>query len=774
MRLAGCLCAALLTAATASALPGSPHAQPPAAVAAAEPTASPAPLVAEARAPVAGASVAAAPAGRPRIGLALGGGSAKGLAHIGILRWFEEHRIPIDVVSGTSMGGLVGGAYATGMSPAELAALMKNADWDLMFLSDSPFKYKTFRRKQDKRAYPSQLEFGLKGGLSMPAGLNPGQQVALMLDRIALPYYDLDSFDDLPTPFRCVATDLKTAEIVVLSKGRLATAMRATMSIPALFAPVADDNRLLVDGGTLNNIPADVTRSMGADVVIAVDVSAETDLEKDAKQTIFSTLGKTITTMMDAGTKRALASADIIIDPDLTGLGSTSWRESEELAARGYKAAQKMGDRLLKYSVSDEEYRALAAARQARRRTKVPIPTAVEVVGVPPNEQAFIRAMLAENIGKPLDPERIARGILRVDGTDRYEYLTYRLASGPSRLVITARAKGYGPPFLAIGAELSNVDSSNFAVNLSGRVTMYDVTGRGSEARLDAGVGTRQRFAAELFQPIGGSRVFVAPHVSYDRAPRNSYVDDRLVGEYRQQRAGAGLGLGVNASRNAEVRVGYDIADVKGTLRVGSPDLPAAKGAERYASAQFVYDGQNSPIVPSRGLFATGSIRRYFSAPSVTGGAETFSAVDNPQDYWQGEVSGSWFKRLHGQDRVFARLGAGTSFGDIPLFNRFSLGGPLRMSAFHNDELRGANYAFACGGYLLGISRLPDVIGGNVYVGSWLEAGSAFDRRDAADWRGDAAVAVIMETLVGPVFAGASVGFDGHSRFYIGLGPLFR
>src|SRR4030095_8119012 len=146
---------------------------------------------------------------RPRIGLALGGGSARGIAHIGVLRWFEEHHIPIDVIAGTSMGGLIAGAYASGMTPDEISELMKKADWDLMFLSDSPYKYKTIRRKQDKRLFPSQLEFGLKGGLTLPGGLNPGQQVSLMLDQIALPYYDLKSFDDLPTPYRCVATDLR-------------------------------------------------------------------------------------------------------------------------------------------------------------------------------------------------------------------------------------------------------------------------------------------------------------------------------------------------------------------------------------------------------------------------------------------------------------------------------------------------------------------------------------------------------------------------------------
>jgi NTE family protein len=726
--------------------------------------------------PVPPKQATAAKAGtRPRIGLALGGGGAKGLAHIGVLRWFEEHRIPIDVVSGTSMGGLVGGAYATGLSPAELAALMKATDWDAMFLADSPFRDKTFRRKQDKRAYPSQLELGLKGGITLPAGLNPGQQVLLMLDRIALPYFDIGSFDDLPTPFRCVATDLRTDQLVVLSKGRLSQAMRATMSLPAIFAPVNYDDWLLVDGGTLNNIPADVTRAMGADVVIAVDVSAEVDPGKVANPTLLTTLGETINTMMEAGTKRALASADHVIDPDLTGFGSLSWRESEELANRGYKAAARMADTLLKYAVSEEEYRAFAAARQSRRRPSPPVPTAIEVVGVPAREQAFIRAELSDNIGKPVDPSRIERGILRIDGTDRYEYLTYRVATGPAgpSLLVTARAKGYGPPFLALGVELSNVDSSNFAASLSGRVTMYDVVGRASEVRIDGTLGTRQRLAAEIYEPIAGSPIFVAPRAYYDRAPRNSYSNDQLVGEYRMQRAGAGLSLGVNAGRNLELRAGYDIADVEGSLRIGSPDLPAASGTERFASAQLVYDGQNSPIVPSHGIYASGTIRRYFSSPTVTAGQEN-TVLENPQEYWQGEVIGSWFTRGRGQDRVFTRMGAGSSFGDTPLFNRFSLGGPLRMSAFNNDELRGANYLFAAGGYLVRTGRLPDILGGNIYLGGWLEGGSAFDEWDAATWHGDAAVGLIMETLIGPVFAGGGVGFDGHGRFYVGIGPLLR
>ncbi len=314
------------------------------------------------------AAVAASQASRRTVGLALGGGSARGFAHIGVLRWFEEHRIPIDYISGTSMGGLIAGAYAAGMSPQEIQDLMNEVDWDLMFIADSPYKYKTFRRKQDKRTYPSQLEFGLKGGLTLPGGLNPGQQIALLFDRIALSYGDMASFDDLPTPFRCVATDLKNAEAVVLGRGSLAQAMRATMAIPGVFTPVNFENWLLVDGGALNNIPADVTKKMGANTVIAVNVAADSATEAQTGASLVSLLGRTIDTMMTTSIRQSLKDADIIVDPDLVGLSSMDWRRSSDLADRGYAAAEAMKDKLLPLAMDEATFDAFQAARQARRR----------------------------------------------------------------------------------------------------------------------------------------------------------------------------------------------------------------------------------------------------------------------------------------------------------------------------------------------------------------------------------------------------------------------
>ncbi len=723
-----------------------------------------------------------APGGRPRIGLALGGGSERGLAHIGVLEWFEANHIPIDVIGGTSMGGLVAGAYASGMTPAEIRALMNETDWDIMFLPDSPFRYKTFRRKEDRRAYPAQLEFGLKGGFRLPSGLNPGQQVALLLDRIALPYPELASFDELPTPYRCVATDLRKGEPVVLGKGSLAQAMRATMAIPGVFTPVNYENWLLVDGGALNNIPADVVRAMGADIVIAVNVAADPDdkEEQERIESLFALLGKTIDTMMSTGTRKALEAADVIIDPDLKGLTSADWRRSDDLADRGKAGAEAQSAAISRYALSPEAHAQFMAARQARRRTTPPTPAFLETVGVlsdlsPALKRALERQFQPE-VGRPLDPDRMAQQILKMAGTDRFEYLTYRptVRDGETGLVIGARTKSYGPPFLALGLELSNIDSSSFAVNFGGRVTTYDIIGSGSEARLDLGIGTEQIVVGELYRPFGTSGFFVAPRAYYHRYGRNGYLEDQFVAEYKVKRSGVAFDLGYTTGRSIEVRAGMDFAATKGRIRVGDPLLPEADGGEQRARLQFVFDRQTSPIVPSRGLYTRATLWHYFDTADVT--TTDFHGQPlppNPDHFTQGEITGSWFRRGRADDRMFIGWGLGSSFGDDPLFNDFSLGGILHLGAFNNDQLRGSNYTNLNAGYLVQAGRMPDVLGGNIYLGGWLESGATWNEWDDRDWHNNATLGVIVESLLGPIFLGGS--FDhNRGRFYVAIGPLFR
>ena len=717
---------------------------------------------------------------RPKIGLALGGGSARGIAHVGVLRWFEEHHIPIDFIVGTSMGGLIAGAYASGMSPDEIGELLKESDWDLMFLSDSPYRFKTWRRKQDKREFPSQLEFGLKHGLTLPGSLNPGQQVALLLDRIALPYGDLESFDDLPTPFRAVATDLRKGEVVVLGRPPLSRAMRATMAIPGVFAPINWDDWLLVDGGTLNNVPADVVRSLSADIVIAVDVGADVGDEEQQQQSLLSLLGKTIDTMMTTSTRRALASADLIIDPDLKGLNSMSWRQSDELAARGYQAAAAHESKLQGYAMTAEEHAAFQAARAAKRRREPSIPNTItfQPLGAPlsPRVEAEIRRALTPILNTPVQPDEMAQHLLQITGSDRYEYLTYTVTDRPqpTALQIGVREKTYGPPFLMVGLDLNNIDSTNFAVNLSGRVLQYGLLGVGSETRLDFVLGTTQHVGVEIVKPIGSTPLFVAPRVYFDRRGRNQFVDDVFVAEYRINRTGFDLDVGSDFGRDAEIRLGYNINDFKGRRRIGSPELPEVDGSEQFAHLDFFLDTQTSPLVPTRGWRVRSYLRQFFAAPTASGQVEGVT-VDSPQSFTSGEVRTSWFRRARNRtDRLFFIGEGGSSFGADPLVNDFALGGPLRLGSFNNDQLRGDNYLLFGGGYLRGIGRMPDILGGSVFLGAWVEAGSAFNDWDEKDWKSDITGGFILETLLGPVFLGGSVGFQGGGRFYISLGPFFQ
>ena len=278
--------------------------------------------------------------GRPTVGVAFGGGSARGIAHVGVIRWMEEHRIPIDVAAGTSMGGLVGGAFASGMDGDELQTFVTSLNWDELFGS-STFAYKNIRRKTDARAYPSRLEFGLKGGIVPPTALNSGEQVELLLGRIAAPYFQIEDFDQLPTPFRTVAVDLLSAQPVVMRQGSLADAMRATMSLPLIFPPVEVDGQVLIDGGTMNNVPADVVRAMGADRVVAVNVGDLANRDGVA-YTLFGLAGSTLDAMMRASTVRAIASADVVINVPLREFGSLDWRRGDELIDAGYQAAEAM------------------------------------------------------------------------------------------------------------------------------------------------------------------------------------------------------------------------------------------------------------------------------------------------------------------------------------------------------------------------------------------------------------------------------------------------
>jgi NTE family protein len=712
-------------------------------------------------------SVASAQPARPLVGVAFGGGSARGIAHVGVIQWFEEHHIPIDTAAGTSMGGLIGGAFATGMDAAELRTLLNGVDWDVMFGS-STFPFKNLRRKEDARSYPSRLEFGLKRGIVPPTSLNDGQQVDLFLARIAGPYYALQRFDDLPTPFRVVAVDLGTGEKVVIESGQLASALRATMSLPAVFPPVRRDGRILVDGGALDNIPADVVKSAGANVVIAVDVGAAPTTSVD--YSLFGLLGQTVDTMMRANTRAALAHADMTIAVDVTGFGSLDWRRSDELITRGYEAAERHRDELLKYRLSDAEWSAWLAGRQSRRKTGFPQPAFLKTSGIAPADEALVRHMLTPHLNVPLDVPTLERQVRELTGLDRYLSVTWQIIEeeGRTGLLVRAEEKLFAPPFLMLGLNVENTTSEDFRVRLTARYLAFDKVGSGSELRIDGAVGADPSLGAALYKPVGGPW-FVHGLAGANMKTFTAIRDGVAIGQYRERRLAADGNLGVNLSRESVLSGGLRVSHRDDDVRAGDPGLPQLSGAEVTAHGQWVLDEQDSPVIPSRGTRAVALLSRTLTSPRIPDYSRTNDGLT------QAEVSVSSFHSLSARNRVFAVLSGGTSFGDHPLpTEQFTLGYPYVLDAFDVGEHRGDHYAVLTLGGARQMGRLPDFLGGPVFGSIWLQNGAAFNSHENADLNTHLAAGIVLDTLVGPVLVGASAGLDGGWRMLFGIGRIFR
>ena len=360
----------------------------------------------------------------------------------------------------------------------------------------------------------------------------------LLIARVTAPYYGIATFDELPTPFRAVAVDLLSASQVVLDRGSLASAMRATMSLPLIFPPVEADGKILVDGGAMNNVPADVARGMGADVVIAINVGDLSD-PKDVSRTLFGLAGGTLSAMMRASTREGLATADLVLDVPLAekGLGSLDWRRSKELIEEGYRAAEAVKDKLLKYAVSEAEYRTWLERRNAARRTTIPDPAFVMFEGVVRSDEQRMQATMARHIGKPLDIPKLELDLSELSGLDRYETVGWRLVpnqAGEVGLLVRARQKPNAPPFLMLGFTLENTTSDSFGVALSARYLNFDMPFPGAELRIDGTVGSDPSLGMEWYQPLGRTPLFFAPFGGVARRTYNFIEDESVVARYDQ------------------------------------------------------------------------------------------------------------------------------------------------------------------------------------------------------------------------------------------------
>lgn len=469
---------------------------------------------------------------RPKLGLVLEGGGALGLAHVGVLQWLEEHRIPISYVAGTSMGGLVGGIYSTGRSPAEVKELVNSIHWDAVIRGDIPFQDLSFRRKQDAREVPSSLEFGLRNGLQFPAGFNTGQQVDLILDQFALPYSELDSFNDLSIPLACVATDLISGKPHVFRSGPLAEALRSTMSLPGIFTPVRSGDHIYADGGLLNNIPIDVARQMGAEVVIGIHLETA-PLDPKASLSSFSVLEQSLSVVIAANELRSMEQADLLVSVPLQKYNSLDYNQAEAIIKEGYAAAAAKASVLSAFSVSEDEWQQYLARRKSRQRT-TPTPEFVQVSGTSPRIAKAIEEQMSPLVGQPVSTDKLDEQMINLTGKGRFSNVSYSMMEkqGEQGLLVQAEQKPYAPPIVRPLILIDGSDYNNVLFSIGARITFLDFGGYRSELRSDLVAGSQYLADAEYYRPLTPtSNWFVAPRAGGNSTQYNLYSGTTLRSE---------------------------------------------------------------------------------------------------------------------------------------------------------------------------------------------------------------------------------------------------
>jgi len=708
------------------------------------------------------------PAGRPRIGLALSGGGARGAAHIGVLRVLEEHRIPVDYIAGTSMGALVGGLYASGLSPAQLDSVISQMDWMAAFADKIPRRDRSFHRKRDDDLYLVKNKPGIRGRkLLFPPGILDGHRVDLLLKRLSLPVVNVRDFDELPIPYRAVAADIVTGDAVVLGEGDLALAMRSSMSIPAAFAPREIDGRLLVDGGIADNLPIGVVRNMGADVIIAVDISSPPQ-GREHLTSIIAIATQLATLASDREKDRQIATLgrrDVFIRPDLGAISVASFDYAAEAIPIGQRAAEAKLGELERLSVSEGEYAAWQAARAARVPAGgLPVPGALRVVNHSRLAHDVIAARLDVPVGEPLDVARLERGLDKVFGLELFESVYYDIAREPQGdvLTVTARERAWGPNYLQAGiAVFEDFEGPNF--NLALAYSRTAVNRRNGEWRIGGQVGQEPAAWTEFHQPLDrGLKTFVDTELLAIERTLNVFdPGGHKLSELGIRQFGGELAAGREFGTWSELRAGVTRAGGKIVPQVGDPGLPESRFDTGEAFAQFYADELDEVAFPRRGW----SLR----ARGLAGLAELGSTVEYEQALAEGAVAGTrgrWTGVLGG---TFAT----TLDSDAPLESRFRLGGLGQLSGLEQDELFG-QHALLLRAVLY--HRIVDFDLLPVYAGLSAEYGNVFQSR-AAIRLGDgiAAGSAILgiDTLFGPFFLAYGRTEGDRGNFYLTLGqPL--
>jgi NTE family protein len=712
-------------------------------------------------------SPAAAPAPAPRIGLALSGGGARGIAHVGVLKVLEELRVPIHCVTGTSMGAIVGGTFASGRAPAEMEKLVLEADWEAIFRDKPPRKEIAVRRKADDYKTLFAPEFGVtEDGLALPKGVIAGVSIEAFFRVLATPAFGIEDFDKLPIPFRALATDIETGDSVVIESGSIAQAMRASMSVPGAIAPVEIDGRLLVDGGIANNLPIDEARKLCADVVIAVNISTPPLRRKEITSAL-TVVGQLVNFLgkqtVDEQLKR-MGAQDVLIAPDLGDISAGKFDRSAEAIAIGEKATRAMADSLKRYSLPPAQYAALRT-RQLAEGKGLGTVDEIRVEGLQRTNPEVLLGLVDSKPGEPLTEETVGADLRRIFGRRDFESISYRLIggdTGPRAMIIEPQEKSWGPDYLRFGLGLATDFESDSQFNLLFQYRRTWLNRLGGEWLTEVQIGQDTHLLTEFFQPLHEAGVwFAAPNLSVGQTTRAVFSGDDKVADYRARVGQIGVDFGATLGTWGIARLGPVWSRIDAEVDTGVPFLPSVEETTAGMRAALFVDQTNHAFFPTRGYGAAASA---YAALESFGSAASYERLEGKL-----RAAASW-----GPHTFYGFVAGGTDLGSgMPSYESFTLGGPLHLSGYRINQFAGRRYSFGRLMYYNQTLPLPDLLGSGVYVGGSAEVGRITDRVDALPspgtlWSGS--VFLGADTFLGPLFLGFGKGQGNHWSLYLLLG----
>lgn len=669
------------------------------------------------------------------------------------------------------MGAVAGGLYAMGYSPDELDRVVGKIDWANLFVDTAPRQDVAFRFKENDYFVPPGLTLGVGHGITLPAGLIAGRKLGFLLNTLTLSAAATTGFDRLPIPFRAVATDARTGQLVVLSRGSLAQAIRASMAIPVVFTPVEFEGRALIDGGSSQNLPVQTARAMGADVVIAVDVASSSEVPEEAPRSVADMLGRMIDLPLLRNTLESRPLADLVITPDLRGLSSGDFPKAKQIVPRGEAAARAAEEKLSRWSVSPAEYAAWKRDHRIPLPEKRPTLDAVVVDPIPGFDSRRISRVLATRAGVPFDESVLQADLRRISGMGLWQNVEFRLVPEDGRQVlhIIAIPKSWGPTYVSSGLDFEiNAVKAEADFDISILVDATELDRLGADWKTGIRLGTELGVASTFYQPLDYSgRFFVAPSISWDQQARDIFIDEVDIARYRFQTGQVGLDLGLQLGHLlslGQFSVGVARGSTKARRRVGIPQFPDVDSDTGALVADLRLDQLDNFWFPRRGwLFdlsyqgsrkALGADLQFNSAVLQFVKAETF-----------------------GRTTLTARIAYGDSFKSAPnLVGLFTLGGFRNLSGRPRDQLLGETFAFGGLAVRYRLTRAPGVIVKGLYVGATAELGNAWASRDLAslhNMHGAWSVFVTTDTLLGPVYLAYGNSGNKNQALYFFLNRGF-